>query len=141
MATAATKVASTLRSSSIWNMRNGFALLLYVAVAIWGIVQYVAAGNGIVLLCYNIIVASIATTWFALDASGRHRFIPDIVYYLVFIAWPVALPIYLIYVLGWRGLGWTLLHTFGLLVAYSIGFYAAFMVLSALGVTSEVASS
>ena len=96
---------------------------LYVASLLWGVVQVFTQHAGLYYL-FGIFMASAAAWWAVSDARSRGRPILHIVQLFLFLLWPVAVPIYLISSRGIRGLGWSLLHAVGLVVALCVGFYA-----------------
>jgi len=75
-------------------------------------------------------LASVATTWMAIDAGSRRRFIPHSGYMIVLISWPFTVPVYLIWTRGFKGLGLSLLHAIGVMIAYSAGFNLAVITFS-----------
>jgi hypothetical protein len=119
-------------------LRNRFVSVLYVMVALWGVVQ-MFPDLGFVQFAVALLLACVATTCLALDARLRGYFVPNVVYFLVLVTWPVALPVYLIYALGWRGVGWSLLHACCLYALLMVSVMITFIVLFALGIPVTVA--
>ena len=95
---------------------------LYIASAAWGLVQVFTRNAGLYYL-FALFMASMAAWWTVSDARRRGHPILHIVQLFVFLFWPIAVPIYLIWSRGLRGVGWTLLHAFGLILALCVGFY------------------
>jgi len=71
------------------------------------------------------IVASLAcalftTSWSVSDARRRGHPIVHVLQLLMFLTWAVAVPLYLIWSRGWKGLGWVVFHCIGLLAIATI---------------------
>ena len=99
---------------------------LYVATVAWGVTQCFTQNGGVYYL-FALFMASMAAMWVVFDARHRGKPLVSVVQFLVFIFWPIAVPVYLIATRGVRGFGWSLLNFFGLVVALCIGFYATLL--------------
>lgn len=95
---------------------------LYLSTIAWGAVQVFNQNIGPYLL-FGIFMAATATQWTVLDARRRGHSIRHILLLLIVLFWSIAVPIYLIWSRGFRGLGWALLHALGLLLALCLGYY------------------
>ena len=99
-----------------------FVVTLYVLTTAWGVAQVFSLHGGLQYL-FALVIASAATLWAVSDARLRGHSILNIVQFFIFVSWPIAVPIYLVWSRGLRGLGLSLLHGVGLTVALCIGFY------------------
>jgi hypothetical protein len=117
-------------SQSKPDLRWIFVVQLYLACLIWGVVQ-VFTQNGSAYLGFSILNATLVATWVVIDARRREIRIHKIVLVILFLFWPIAVPIYLIMSRGLRGLGWAFLHAFGLLAATYLGFCCGLFVATA----------
>jgi hypothetical protein len=98
-------------------------LCLYFLMATSGTAEVLTSGQGLCLLI-NLLVASTATTWAVLDSLGAGRPLLHSVQFVIFISWPVALPIYLVSTRGLRGLGLSCLNAIGLIATFAVFFLA-----------------
>ena len=65
------------------------------------------------------------TSWAVSDSRKRGHPIVHILQLLMFLTWTVAIPIYLIWSRGWKGLGWAVLHCIGVIATTAVFFFAA----------------
>jgi len=124
---------SVQRSPEPRRTRNLFAAILFLLAALWGVEQAIAPYNGALYLVFALLMASAASGWMAFDAQLRSYSTPRVVYLIVFLTWPIALPPYFIYALGWRGVAWSALCAVGLLFAVFACFYVTFLTAWMLG--------
>jgi hypothetical protein len=95
---------------------------LYAASGAWGVALVFTRHAGLYFLL-ALFMASTATWWTVSDARQRGHSILHILQLFVFVFWGIAVPIYLTWSRGLRGVGWTLLHAFGLTVTFYLAFY------------------
>ena len=88
---------------------------------------------------FTLLMASTAALWTVLDARRHNRPIVHIGQLVVFFFWPIAVPLYLIWTRGFRGLGWAVLHAVGLFLTLYIAYVATGI--SAYGVDAFVPQS
>lgn len=107
-------------------LRRLLLVQLYVSLLLWGGAQ-VFSNNAGVHYVFTLFVASCVTWWVVSDAVllGYPTNFAAVI--TLFLFWPLATPLYLIWTRGIRGLGWTLLHAVGLVLAYNVGLYFAAM--------------
>jgi len=86
---------------------------IYACAAFWGAVQ-VLSSNTLVILLGSVLFALLVTGWCVVDARKLGKPMLPVVQMIMFFTWPIAVPIYLIWTRGFRGLGYTLLHAAGL---------------------------
>lgn len=110
-------------------------VLIYAGMAMSGAMQLLTPHIGLQLLL-RALLASAAALWVRFDAHQRERPMLPIVQFVVFLTWPLAVPIYLIATRGWRGLGWSALHSVGLTMTLGVFFYTTLAVLYASGAYS-----
>ena len=105
-----------------YDFRKFYVVTLYVATVAWGIVQVFSQHGGIQYII-SLIFGLTATLWTVSDARQRGRPILHIVQFFILVSWPIAVPIYLIWSRGKRGVGLLLLHGVGLSIASYASFY------------------
>lgn len=98
---------------------------LYLLAATWGAMQAVPLRNGLVFLLFSFLIASVATYLCVLDARILGRPIVQSVHWIMFVTWPIAVPIYLIYSRRLWGLALAVLHAIGLLMVATLAFHLA----------------
>ena len=106
-------------------LRRQLVITLYVSCLVGGVVQVMAPDvvGGLYYL-FAIAMAGCAAWWAVSDARDRGKPILHILQLLVFLSWPIAVPIYLIKTRGFRGLGLSVAHAVGLILVQCIGFHA-----------------
>lgn len=103
-------------------------ILLYSSFLMWGCVEILSSTTFLYLgICY--FLASVAVQWAVLDAKERNEPILYSVQFIMLISWPVAMPIYLIYSRGLKGLGWCTVNIIGLYAAWLLGAYGTYYLL------------
>jgi hypothetical protein len=107
------------------NSRRFLVLGLYLLVALWGVAQVRLLQ---LYLPSALAIAAIATCWAVLDARRNGAPVLHIVQFLMFFTWPVALPIYLIWSRGARGLDLALFHALGLTAVLVVAFDATLLI-------------
>jgi len=110
-------------------MRLRAGLAFYVAIAIWGVLQCVAADSTVTYYLASLIVAFLATNWAVVDSRTRASGFVAILQCVYFFTWPIASLVYLVATRGIRGIGWWLIHAVGLLVTVCLTFYPTFYLL------------
>lgn len=104
-------------------LRGTMLLCLYVAAAMWGAMQASRAPHGLVHLLLAAMMASAATGWCVVDSRLRGRPIVQSIHWIMFVTWPLSLPIYLVYSRRLWGLGVAILHGIGLIIICAIAFH------------------
>ena len=112
------------------NGRLWLVALLYLGMMISGAGRVV--GTSLLQFLTGIFVAGVATSWTVADARQRRQPIVHSLQYLLLGTWPLSVPVYLVWSRGLRGLGWAVLHTFGIFVATTIGASATYALLMGL---------
>ncbi len=95
-------------------LRRMAAVLLYVLAVAFGVGQALQWDSRVVSLLLPFAVASAVTLWCVVDSHIRARPILTSLQFLVFITWPVAVPIYLIWSRRLRGIVLAVVHGVGL---------------------------
>jgi hypothetical protein len=110
-------------------LRAIMALSIYLLVAILGAMQAIPTifldRSPVFLWLIPIMMAYTATYWCVVDSRILGRPIVQSLHWIIFFTWPLAVPIYLIYSRGGRGLVLVILHTIGLIVVCNIAFHLA----------------
>lgn len=94
---------------------------LYLMAGLGGVVQVISPG-GLAAVLNALLFALFSTGWCVEDAYQRGTPLLPIIRKIVFFTWIVSVPIYLIWSRKWRGAGYVLLHTVGL-IATEFVFY------------------
>lgn len=113
--------------------RRRCVFLLYGLAAFWGIAQIASPNNVFLYYLSALLFAGTATTWASIDFRIRGRRFPGIVPLIYFITWPAATLVYLCCTRGFRGLGYWLLHAFGLFAFLMLTFAASAFLFDWLG--------
>ena len=100
---------------------------LYVAQVAAGVTECFTL-HGAVYWVFALLCACLIAMWVVFDAQHRGKPLVSIVQLIVFILWPIAVPIYLVTSRGVRGLGWLVLNAICLTVASFIGYYGTILV-------------
>jgi hypothetical protein len=96
-------------------LRRVLGLSLYAIMAASGLLGVLLPNSGDWLsLFFAVAFAFTVTYWCIVDGRVVGHPILTSFYWLMFFLWPVAVPIYLIWTRGLRGLGFALLHAIGL---------------------------
>jgi hypothetical protein len=109
--------------SSSNSLRRLLVITLYVASLVWGVVQVMLPESGGLYYLFALVMAGAAAWWVVSDARDRGKPILHILQLLIFLLWPIAVPIYLVATRGIRGLGLSVAHAVGLILVLCIGFY------------------
>jgi len=89
--------------------------------------------NALVYWLIALLWACFATAWCVADASRRGAPLLPVLQMIMFLLWPIAVPIYLVTSRGWRGLGYAVLHAFGLTAASQFSFLATYFIVYGTG--------
>jgi hypothetical protein len=106
-------------------LRRILLICLYLLAAIAGAMGTHASRSNAVQLLLPIMMASVATYLCVVDSRILGCPMVQSVHYIMFFTWPLAVPIYLIYSRGLRGLGMAVLHGIGLIVVATAAFHTA----------------
>ena len=68
----------------------------------------------------SLIIGILVTQFCILDAKILGKNLARSFYWLIFFTWPLAVPLYLMWSRGWKGLLWAFVHAFGLIVVIGI---------------------
>ena len=96
---------------------------IYIVWSLSGAAQILAPGDTRVTLGLTISASTLIVMWCTIDARRRGHPIVRIVQMLMWFVWAIAAPMYLIWSRSWVGIGLSVLHFIGFLVAILIGFY------------------
>lgn len=107
------------------DLRTLLIVSLYILWAASGITQGLSAPPSWLLWCQALLVASVVTTWCAVDARSRGKPIVPVLQMLLLFTWPITAPIYLIRSRGWLGLAIAIAHSAGLMGTLLAAFYAS----------------
>ncbi len=107
------------------NLSRLLVICLYVLFCLCGIVE---AACPWFYFVFALAIAYTATLWAVIDARRAGRPLLHIIQLLMFFTWSIALPIYLIWSRGWRGLVLVFLHAAVLSLVFCASFYATFFV-------------
>lgn len=102
-------------------------VVLYIVTALWAVVQMFSGENGAVYLLFWIAFALPPTTWVVMDSRRRKKPILHILQLIIFLAWPIAVPIYLAFTRGIYGIGLITLHVIGLIMVTCVFFYGTIL--------------
>jgi hypothetical protein len=106
---------------SLRRFRLGFLLITYVLFALAGARSVVATERGLSDLVIGILVAIAVTKSCVMDSRLIGKPLPRTARWVMFLMWPLAAPVYLLWARGWAGLGWAVLHGVAMLVAIGAG--------------------
>ena len=118
---------SVIEEKSQSRLRWVALVALYLATLTWGVVQCFTQNAGVYYF-FALFMGSMAAMWVVFDARLREKPLVSIVQFLVFISWPIAVPIYLISTRGFRGFGWSVLNFVCLVLTLCVGFYSTLLV-------------
>ena len=108
-------------------LRHVLGFSLYCLAVVWSLIEVRYPISGVPYLLFAAAFAVTMTYWCIVDSRVAGRPILHSFYWLIFLLWPIAVPIYLIWARGLRGLGFALLHAIGLLgvsfIAYQVTGY------------------
>jgi len=111
-------------------LRRILGLSLYALAALWGLINVGYSTSGPLTLVFGATFASTITYWCIVDARIAGHPILYSFYWLIFLLWPLGVPIYLLWARKLRGLGSALLHVIGLfavaLLAYLLAGYLVY---------------
>jgi hypothetical protein len=100
--------------------------VVYLTVLIYGVLLGLSADQ-FTIFVMNVFVVAAISIWIRFDARRNDVVIPLGVQLFVYMFWPIAVPIYLIWTRGfWKGLGWAVLNAFGLFVTLMVGYVGIF---------------
>ena len=117
----ATAIAPSVRGQV--KLRGIILLSFYLVVAANGAMQaFPSRGHGLGILL-AVMAASLATYGCIVDSRIIGRPIVQSVHWIMFFTWPLAVPIYLIYSRGLRGVVLLILHGIGLIIVSNVTFY------------------
>jgi hypothetical protein len=102
------------------SVRAVLVTCLYLLFAFSGVVQATRPGSAILSLIISLAIASTASYWCVVDSRNRGRPILHSLQAIILFTWPVAVPLYLAYSRGIRGLGIAVAHAIGLLITNGI---------------------
>lgn len=105
-------------------LRFVLVVAMYLVSAVTNVTAVLRPEGLLVHLLFPLAVCSIMTYWCVIDARMLGSPIVRSLHWIIFFTWPVAVPIYLIWSRGLRGLGLALVHAVGLL-AVSVAAYLA----------------
>lgn len=106
---------------SLRRFRLGFLLIAYVLFALTGARAAVATERGLSDLVIGLLVAIAVTKACVMDSRLVGKPLPRAARWVMFLMWPLAVPVYLLWVRGWAGLGWVALHGVAMLVLVGVG--------------------
>ena len=98
--------------------RRLLAIGLYVLAGLCGVAAALRPSHGALQFLLWAAVGSAMTGWCVVDSRILGRPVIRTFYFLIFITWPLAVPIYLIWSRKWRGLAPMCVHGLGLFVLY-----------------------
>lgn len=85
-------------------LRRLMVVCIYVLAAVWGLFSALRPDDGRLHLLLSAAIACAMTGWCVVDSRIRRRPVIRTFYFLIFITWPLAVPIYLIWSRKLRGL-------------------------------------
>lgn len=100
-------------------------ITLYVASFTIGVVGAITANHDGLVFLLELLVGSGAAWWVVLDARERGNPILHILQLILFLTWPIAVPLYLMTSRGFRGLYLSVAHFVGLVLIQSTGLFLA----------------
>lgn len=106
-------------------LRGIVLLCFYLLVAANGALQASPPHTAMIGILLALAMASAVTYLCIVDSRIVGRPIVQSVHWIMFVTWPVAAPIYLIYSRRWRGVALLLLHVIGLVVVANVAFSLA----------------
>ncbi len=107
------------------DVRVILVVCVYLLFALNGMVQAtrpVSAGLGLLIWA---LTATMTSYWCVLDARRLNCPIVQSLHWIMFCAWSVAVPLYLVYSRRLRGLGIAIVHAVGLLIVLDLAFVFA----------------
>jgi hypothetical protein len=109
-----------------WRRLRRLAVLsFYLAIATFGAMQVSLPQSGFVAPLLALMAASTAAYGCVVDARFRGRPIVQSVHWIMFVTWPMAVPVYLIYSRKLRGVALIVMHLIGLVVISTAAFNLA----------------
>jgi hypothetical protein len=106
-------------------LRRVVLLALYLLVGANAVLQACLPVGPLLHIVLAIMVASTATYACIVDSRIVGRPIVQSIHWIMFLTWPLAAPIYLIYSRGLRGVLLTVLHGIGLVFVSTVAFHLA----------------
>jgi hypothetical protein len=94
--------------------RKLLGISLYGLAALWGFNLILFPGNGAAYWLFGVGFSATMSCWCIADGRVAGRPILRSFYWLIYFLWPIAVPIYLIWARGLKGLGFALFHAFWL---------------------------
>jgi len=91
-------------------LRNSFMVGLYLLGALWGVRIAVLPPDATLDVGFGILMAIAAVASCVYDSRLVGKTIVRSILWLMLIAWPVAVPSYLIWSRGWKGVFLTAMH-------------------------------
>ena len=113
--------AVTAQDSAQGFKLSWFAIVVSLAVYFFSYLAGADLANRENSTLYMIMMATLSSTWLYFDAKRVGVGIVGPVNFLIFFAWQIAVPIYLIYTRGQKGWGLGLLHAGVVCSAYYLG--------------------
>ncbi len=101
---------------------------IYALMAIWGVVLALAREDSRAYLIFALASPSAMALWIAIDARRNNLHVVHVAYIFVFFFWPLAVPVYLIWSRGARGLCWAAVHALALYALIFVSFNVAIWV-------------
>ena len=78
-------------------------LSLFMIAALWGATVAMTDEPRPIQLVYSVVFAVVVTLACRNDARNRHKPILPVFQFIMLFSWPIAVPIYLIWSRGWKG--------------------------------------
>jgi tetratricopeptide (TPR) repeat protein len=99
-------------------LRRLIVVSIYLLVAAWTLCAGLRPNLAVLYLLLSVAIADAMTAWCVLDSQILGRPILRTFYFLIFLAWPVAVPIYFIWSRKLFGLALAVAHGLGLAVMW-----------------------
>jgi hypothetical protein len=104
--------------------RRILGVSLYAYAIGWGVLSVLHPHNDATYLLLDVALCPVVTYWCIVDGRLAGHPILLSFHQLILFAWPIAVPAYLTWSRGLRGLGFALLHTVGLCAAWLLALNA-----------------
>jgi tetratricopeptide (TPR) repeat protein len=101
-------------------LRRLIVVNLYLLAADWGICRGSQLDHRVLGLLFPVAVASMMSAWCVVDAQVLGRPIITAFHWLLFVAWPLAVPVYLVRSRKFRGVAVAFIHGLGLGASYVV---------------------
>src|SRR5262245_41620860 len=95
--------------------RTLIVIAIYGLVALGSVVNTVSV-RGLPSYTCSVLIAAMMASWCVSDSYFRAAPLLPVVQLIIFLTWPIGVPIYLIATRKWRGLFYTIAHIVGLLL-------------------------